>query len=122
MDSSKPNRKAWAADDVGLSIERWQADNVARKDHEAGTGLIASLFSSLIEVVGLVLLDMKTRPDTSRHYQSLESSSAALFFWGTDFGVSQGELDEELQDSVQLRDTCLLVLVSIAQFIVYRMC
>jgi hypothetical protein len=32
--------------------------------------------------------------------------------------VSRGELDEVLQDSTQLRDTCLLVLVSIGQFIV----
>jgi hypothetical protein len=118
MASSRVSRGASTVDDVGASIERWQADTVVRKDHETGTGPIGSLFNSLVELLGLVLIDIKTKPAMSQHYQSLESSSAALFFWGTDLGVSRGELDEVLQDSTQLRDTCLLVLVSIGQFLV----
>jgi hypothetical protein len=118
MASKKASRNALAIEDVGASIERWQADTVVRKDHETGTGPIGSLFNSLVEVLGLMLVDLKARPDMSQHYQSLESSSAALFFWGTDLDVSRGELDEVLQDSTQLRDTCLLVLASIGQFIV----
>jgi hypothetical protein len=54
----------------------------------------------------------------SRNYQSLESSCAALFFWDTDLGVARGELDEVLQDSVQLRDVCLMVLVSIGHLLI----
>lgn len=72
----------------------------------------------LVAGLRLWIIDMRTQPNMSRHYHSLESSSAALFFWGTDLGASQGELDEVLQDSTQLRDTCLLVLVSIGRFMI----
>jgi hypothetical protein len=114
----KAGRRASIVEDVGVSIERWQADTVVRKDHETGTGPVGSLFNSLIEMLGLILIDIKIRPDMSRHHQSLESSTAALFFWGTDLGVARGELDEVLQDSSELRDTCLLALVSIGKFII----
>lgn len=108
--------------DVGLSIKQWQADTVARKDQETGMGPIGLLFNSIIDLLRLILIDMKTQPDLSQHYQSLESSSAALFFWGTELGVSRGELDEMLQNSEELRDTCLLVIVSIGQFIISGTC
>jgi hypothetical protein len=39
-----------------------------------------------------------------------------------DFGVLQGELDEVLQGSAQLRDTCLLVLISVGRLISSCMC
>ncbi|KAF2831819.1 hypothetical protein CC86DRAFT_143902 [Ophiobolus disseminans] len=97
-------------------IERWQAGTIVRKTDETGAGPIGSLFNSLIELLGLILIDMKLRSNVSEHYRSLESSSAALFFWGMDFNVSQGELDEALRDSPELRDTCLMVLASIAHF------
>jgi hypothetical protein len=103
----KAGRRASIVEDVGVSIERWQADTVVRKDHETGTGPVGSLFNSLIEMLGLILIDIKIRPDMSRHHQSLESST-----------VARGELDEVLQDSSELRDTCLLALVSIGKFII----
>ncbi|OAL51019.1 hypothetical protein IQ07DRAFT_537378 [Pyrenochaeta sp. DS3sAY3a] len=80
-------------------------------------GPIGSLFNSLLELLGLILIDIRTQPDISEHHQSLESSCAAFLFWGTDHGVSQGDLDEALQDSAQLRDTCLMALTSIGQFL-----
>jgi hypothetical protein len=122
MVSGRASRKASAVEDVGASIERWQADAVGRKDYETGTGPIGSLFNSITELLGLILVDTRKRSNMSQHYQSLESSSAALFFWGTDLGVARGELDEVLQDSAELRDTCLLVLVSIGHFMISCMC
>ncbi|KAH8719537.1 hypothetical protein GQ44DRAFT_775237 [Phaeosphaeriaceae sp. PMI808] len=118
MTSGKADSRASDVEDVGVNIERWQADTVVQKDHETGTGPIGLLFNSLIELLRFILIDIKKRLNMSEHYQSLESSSAALFFWGADLGVARGELDEALQDSSQLRDTCLLVLVSIGQFII----
>jgi hypothetical protein len=117
MTSSKSRSKLAVTEDVSGSIERWQADTSLGQDDENGVGLIGSLFNSLIELLGLLLIDMRTQPKVSRQYASLESSAAALFFWGSDLDVSRGELDDELHDSPQLRDTCLLVLVSIGQFI-----
>lgn len=103
--------------DTGLSIALWQADADTQKKHDIGVGPIGSLYNPIVELLGLILTSMRTQTSVSRHYQPLESISAALFFWGTDLNVSQGELDEALHDSLQLRDTCLLVLVSIGELI-----
>jgi hypothetical protein len=54
------------------------------------------------------------------HYDSLQNISASLFFWGLDFDVSRGGLDENLQHSDLLRETVLTVLVSIGQCISHR--
>jgi len=78
-------------------------------------GLLGSLFKSLIETLALILIEVRNQSGMTRHYNSLESNCATLFFWGTDLGLSRGELDDMLQDSPQLRDTCLAVLVSISQ-------
>jgi hypothetical protein len=80
-------------------------------------GILGSLFKSLTETLGLILIEVRNQSDITRHYTSLESTCATLFFWGTDLGLSRGELDDMLQDSPQLRDTCLAVLVSISQFV-----
>jgi hypothetical protein len=82
--------------------------------HEQGP--IGSLSKSLIETLGHILMEVRMQPDMAQHYGSLESSCAALFFWSNDLGLPQGELDDMLQDSPQLRDTCLTVLLSISQF------
>lgn len=103
--------------DTGTSIELWQADTSTQEKHVIGVGPVGSLYSSIVELLGLTLTSMRTQTSVSRHYQPLESISAALFFWGTDLNVSQGELDEAIRDSPQLRDTCLLVLVSIGELI-----
>jgi hypothetical protein len=78
-------------------------------------GLLGSLFKSLTETLGLILVEVRNQSDMTRHYTSLESTCATLFFWDTDLGLSGGELDDVLQNSLQLRDTCLAVLVSISQ-------
>lgn len=88
-----------------------------RNDELYERGPIGSLSRSLIETLGLILIEVRTRSDGALQYGSLESSCAALFFWDTDLGLSRGELDDMLQDSPQLRDTCLTVLVSISQFV-----
>ncbi|XP_014560048.1 hypothetical protein COCVIDRAFT_52251, partial [Bipolaris victoriae FI3] len=88
-----------------------------RNDELQEQGPIGSLSRSLIETLGLILIEVRTHSDRALHYGSLESSCAALFFWDTDLGLSRGELDDMLQDSPQLRDTCLTVLVSISQFV-----
>ncbi|KAJ5026852.1 hypothetical protein PSV08DRAFT_389873 [Bipolaris maydis] len=88
-----------------------------RNDELHERGPIGSLSRSLIETLGLILIEVRTHSDSALHYGSLESSCAALFFWDIDLGLSRGDLDDMLQDSPQLRDTCLTVLVSISQFV-----
>ncbi|EUC45203.1 hypothetical protein COCMIDRAFT_47993, partial [Bipolaris oryzae ATCC 44560] len=97
------------------------SQNLPSDAHQGGQiqerGPIESLSRSLIETLGLILTEVRIYLDRAPHYSSLESSCAALFFWDTDLGLSRGELDDMLQDSPQLRDTCLTVLVSISQFV-----
>ncbi|USP80973.1 ankyrin repeat domain-containing protein [Curvularia clavata] len=83
--------------------------------HEQGP--IGSLYKSLIETLGLILIEVRMHSNMTQHHGSLEKSCAALFFWGIDLGLWRGELDDMLQDSRQLRDICLTVLVSICQFV-----
>lgn len=102
---------------VDASIQHWQADTSLGKAYGVATGPIGLLFNSILEFLGLVLVDMKTQSTIPAHYQPLETISATLFFWGTDLEVTQGELDESLRDSTELRDTCLMVLISIGQYL-----
>lgn len=103
-------------EDSDKSLRRLPLDTVRNHElHEQGP--IGSLFRSLMETLGLILIEVRIQSDIAQHYGSLESSCAALFFWGADLGLSRGELDDMLQDSPQLRDTCLTVLVSISQFV-----
>jgi hypothetical protein len=46
---------------------------------------------------------------------SLEKNAAALLFWGTDHGVSKGNLVMGLQHSILLRDTVLVIFISIGE-------
>ncbi|KAH6878489.1 hypothetical protein BKA58DRAFT_96699 [Alternaria rosae] len=80
-------------------------------------GLLGSLFRSLTETLGRILNEAGNEPSMAGHYGVLESTCATLFFWGTDLGLPRGELDDVLQGSPQLRDTCLAVLVSISRFV-----
>jgi hypothetical protein len=122
MSANKAGDKITTDEDVSVSMERWKTATLGRDYNavEPGIGPIALLFSDIFEVLRLILTDMETRPSIAKHHKSLESSSATLFFWGNDFGVLQGELDEALQDSFELRDTCLLVLVSIGKLVAAR--
>ncbi|KAI4912236.1 uncharacterized protein J4E92_010087 [Alternaria infectoria] len=80
-------------------------------------GILGSLFRSLTETLGLIMKEFRSQHSDDRYYISLESTCATLLFWGTDLGLPRGELDDVLQDSPQLRDTCLAVLVSISRFV-----
>jgi hypothetical protein len=119
MTAEKAGNKVTTHEDVSVSMKRCKADTLGGDDHamETGIGIIGLLFSHIVEVLRLILIDMESRPSIAKHHQSLESSSATLFFWGNDLGVSQGGLDKALQDSSELHDTCLLVLVSIGQLV-----
>lgn len=81
------------------------------------SGILGSLFRCLTETLGLIMKDVKSQPSEARHYVSLESTCAALFFWGNDLGLPGGKLDDMLQCSPQLRSTCLTVLISISRFV-----
>ncbi|KAH7082204.1 hypothetical protein FB567DRAFT_562041 [Paraphoma chrysanthemicola] len=88
------------------------------RNHELqDQGPVASLSRPLIETLGLLLSYVRMKPDMASYCNSLESSCAALFFWSDDLGMSRGDLDDVLQNSPQLRNTCLAVLVSISQFV-----
>ncbi|KAI4663898.1 uncharacterized protein J4E88_010748 [Alternaria novae-zelandiae] len=80
-------------------------------------GILGSLFRSLTETLGLIMKEFRSQHSDARHYISLESTCATLLFWGTDLGLPRGELDDALQGSPQLRNTCLAVLVSISRFV-----
>ncbi|KAI8940618.1 hypothetical protein NX059_001890 [Plenodomus lindquistii] len=118
MASSKASQRNLVDADFGVSIESWEAATSRGREQKSAIGPIGLLCNSLLEILGLILVELKKRPDVSLHVRSLESSLAALFFWSSDFGVSQGELDEALHDSAQLRVTCLRVLTSIGQFVI----
>ncbi|KAI4674782.1 uncharacterized protein J4E84_010388 [Alternaria hordeiaustralica] len=80
-------------------------------------GILGSLFKSLTETLGLIMKEFRSQSSDAAHYISLESTCATLLFWGTDLGLPRGELDDVLQGSPQLRNTCLAVLVSISRFV-----
>ncbi|KAI4606938.1 hypothetical protein J4E83_009849 [Alternaria metachromatica] len=80
-------------------------------------GILGSLFRSLTETLGLIMKELRSQSSDAEHYISLESTCATLLFWGNDLGLPRGELDDVLQGSPQLRDTCLAVLVSISRFV-----
>lgn len=106
---------------AGLSsaegIALWQAGANADADVTTSTGIIASLFDSLMVSLSLMLQTLKNQPMESEHYRFLERSSAALLFWGTDLEVPQGQLDMTLQHSLALRDTVLVILISVGETI-----
>jgi hypothetical protein len=100
--------------DKGL---RWLPLKTVRNHELHNQGPVASLSRPLIETLGLLLIDVRMKSDMAQYCGPLESSCAALFFWDDDLGMSRGDLDNLLQNSPQLRDTCLAVLVSISQFV-----
>ncbi|KAH4291592.1 hypothetical protein HBH64_190360 [Parastagonospora nodorum] len=96
---------------------RRPVSNTVRNHELHDQGPIASLSRPLMETLGLLLIDVRMNPDVPQYCGPLESSCAALFFWIDDLGMSRGRLDDMLQNSLQLRDTCLAVLVSISRFV-----
>jgi hypothetical protein len=108
--------KIGVLEDSGKGL-RWLPLDTVRNHDLHDKGPVASLSKPLIETLGLLLIDVRMKSDMAQYYGPLESSCAALFFWDDDLGMSRGDLDDLLQNSPQLRDTCLAVLVSISQFV-----
>ena len=101
---------------TSAAIQLWQAEAHGNKDGATSIGIIASLYEGLLEYLSAVLKALRQQDPTLDCYQSLESSSATLFFWGADLGVQKGDLDVLLQHSSHVRDTALTLLISIGNF------
>lgn len=99
------------------TIETWQAVTAAKVESSGAIGLIGSLFDGLLTSLQQVLRLLSSASCPIPHYQTLERSAAALLFWGNDHDVSGGELDERLQHSRLLRDTVLMILISIGELV-----
>jgi hypothetical protein len=95
----------------------WPTKADVRDRFGISTCIIGSLFDGLLSFLKAVLHDVKQCRPEPPHYRSLEKSAAALLFWGSDHGVSNGALDKDLQHSSLLRDTVLLVLTSIGDLL-----
>jgi len=100
------------------AIREWQVTATPGSEAAVSTAVIATLFDGILGFFTLLLRDCKEHRSDSSEYRSLEKNAAALFFWGRDHGVSQGDLDMALQYSHCLRDTVLAVLVSLGQFMI----
>ncbi len=98
-------------------VETWRA--VTDETYETGnaSGIIESLFDGLIAYLQGMLREI-VQPDVEPiTYGLLERSATSLLFWGLNHGISQGDLDRSLQHSTLLRDTVLLVLISIGELL-----
>ena len=98
-------------------VEIWRA--ITDETYETGNtpGIIGSLFDGLIAYLQGMLREI-VQPDVEPiTYGLLERGATSLLFWGLDHGVSQGDLDRSLQHSALLRDTILLVLISIGELL-----
>jgi hypothetical protein len=98
-------------------IEAWCA--IADETYETGNapGIIGSLFDGLIVYLRGMLRDIVQHDVPPMTYGLVERSATSLLFWGLDHGISQGDLDKSLQHSPVLRDTVLLVLISIGELL-----
>lgn len=113
LECSQSSHDIFSKDEVTI----WQKKVNVRDEVGFPTCVIGSLFDSLLSFLKAVLHDMKQSSPEPPYYRSLEKSAAALFFWGSDHGVSHGALDRDLQHSSHLRDTVLLVLTSIGDLL-----
>lgn len=100
------------------AIQQWQKQT--QTEQETAT-IIASLYENVLH--GLKILFQEVQTDTSATQSSrlLEESIATLFFWGQDFQVPEGSLDSALRFSHRLRDTVLLILISLGESLHYGM-
>jgi hypothetical protein len=97
-------------------IELWRGAKHTL-DSTDDKGIIAALFDDcLLLLKGFLAASINTAP-TQFDTKALESGIATLFFWGDEFGVSNGDLDKALQRSEDTRDVTLSVLVSLGEFL-----
>jgi hypothetical protein len=98
------------------AIKIWQSSANEELESTVSTGIIGTLFDGLLQFLKSILKTLQKCQPKSADRGKLENSLAALFFWGRDLGVSNGELDMKLQHSPRLRDTVLSLLISIGEF------
>ncbi|KAH7071121.1 hypothetical protein BKA63DRAFT_67376 [Paraphoma chrysanthemicola] len=115
--SLKQPLRALEQDNPLDTIETWQSGLCSKDEVELQTGIIGSLYNSLMNSLRGLLHDLNKHGFNSRHYRTIEKYAAALLFWGDDHGISQGQLDMALQSALFLRDTVLLVLISLGEFL-----
>lgn len=101
--------------DRNKEIEVWRETEAAERDDDSN--IIASLFNSCIQVMQALITRYRKTPFTKFDCQGLEDAAATLYFWGDEFGVSSGGLDEALQRSEETRDLTLSVLISLGEFL-----
>ena len=99
------------------NIQRWQISTCENDEITSPTATISTLYSGIISFLKVVTDNARKSERVPPYFPSLEQASAALFFWGRDFGVSQGQLDNTLQFSNRLRDTVLTVLASLGDLL-----
>ncbi|KAF2438858.1 hypothetical protein P171DRAFT_370916 [Karstenula rhodostoma CBS 690.94] len=109
--------KPQALSDRTEDIRKWQIQAYDGAEANASRAIISTLYDGSMSVLKAILEHTKKEPTEHSRYPFLERSLAALFFWGRDHGVSQGELDAALQFSHRLRDTVLTLLVSLGDLL-----
>jgi hypothetical protein len=101
-------------------IKRWQIQTYDGDEATVSTTnipMVSTLYDGLMSFLKIILAYARDQKPKPTYYASLEQSVATLFFWGRDFGVSQGELDMTLQFSHRLRDTVLTLLISLGDLL-----
>ncbi|KAJ4358715.1 18S rRNA maturation protein [Didymosphaeria variabile] len=98
-------------------IKKWQIQTRDGDERTVSTANISTLYDGLMSFLKAILAHTREQGTEVSYYSSLEQSIATLFFWGRDFGVSQGELDAALQYSHRLRDTVLTLLVALGDLL-----
>ncbi|CAI6342535.1 unnamed protein product [Periconia digitata] len=106
-----------AVSDRSGNIRAWQMTAQHGNESAVSTAIIAALFDSLIAFLQTILHQAKKEDAVPSYLAPLLDNMAALHFWGLDFGVSQGDLDMALQYSHRLRDTVLIILVSVGDLL-----
>lgn len=96
-------------------VEEWQSEPNTNIDIDNGSGIIRSLFNGSTRFLQMILQQIRKNTGANAWYDSLERNAATLLFWGNDHGVPMGDLDNALQHSIFLRDTVILVFISIGE-------
>ncbi|OAG06641.1 uncharacterized protein CC84DRAFT_1257937 [Paraphaeosphaeria sporulosa] len=109
--------KLHAPPDRTEDIKKWQIQTYDGAEANVSRAIISTLYDVLINSLKALLQHAKQEEPESPNLGFLERNLTALFFWGRDHGVSQGELDAALQFSHRLRDTVLTLLVSLGDLL-----
>lgn len=95
------------------NIQQWQISTCEDDELALPTVTISALYNGIVGFLKVVTNNVRKNEPCPSYFSTLEQAAAALFFWGRDFGVPQGELDTALQSSNRLRDTVLTILASL---------